>query len=1181
MTNDAILEPLRENEEFERLAKDLSSGISPIGVTGITDTPRSQFVAALADKADFRLIITYDEMRAAEIVSDMKMYDPDVMLYPAKDLIFYSADVHGRTITGERLSVIRRLQLLMPTTIVTTIDGGMDACLPYTSFKKHELVISISDVMDLEAISVRLSEMGYDRVSQVENEGEFSIRGGIMDIFPETEDTAYRIELFDDEIESIRCMDTESQRSFDSVESIHITPATEVMLTPDMARAGLHAIRQEAMERIAEFKKTGQGDAAERLRHSVETFCTNFEIYKGMVNIESYIRYFSDDEPVSFFNYFEDKSVLVFIDEPVRVMDRARAVEEEFRESMSSRLNKGYILSGQADILYRTDSVVEILKKYPMVVMSSVLGSEGSFGIRSNYSLHVVPGISYNSDISALISQLKKYINKKYRILIITASGTRGTRMCESLMEYNIESYYSESMDKNILPGEIMIARGSLRHGFEYPDQKFVVLTENDIYGARRKKKKKKRYEGASIHSFNELHVGDYVVHENHGLGIYEGIESIEKNHVSKDYLKVSYAGGSNLYVPATSLEVLQKYASSDAKPPKLNRLGGSEWEKTKTKVRGAVEEVAAELVELYAKRRNNNGHAVLEDTVWQKEFEELFQYEETDDQLHAIEDVKRDMESNKIMDRLICGDVGYGKTEIALRAAFKAVMDGRQVAVLVPTTILASQHYSTFSERMKSFGVNVELMCRLRTPAQIRKTIQGLKNGSVDVVVGTHKLLGKNVEFKKLGLLIIDEEQRFGVKHKEKIKLIKDTVDVLTLTATPIPRTLHMSLIGVRDMSVLEEPPEDRQPIQTFVMERSDEIAREAILREIARGGQVYYIYNRVNNIDYIAGSLKKLIPEANIAYAHGQMPERELEDVMYSFIEGDIDVLVATTIVESGLDIPNVNTIIVEDADRLGLSQLYQLRGRVGRSGRAAYAFLMYKREKILAEVAEKRLAAIKEFTDLGSGFRISMKDLELRGAGNILGTGQSGHMAAVGYDLYCKLLDQAIARLKGEDTSGAEYETSIDIRASAYIPVSYIRNEFQKLDIYKRIAEIENEEEASDMREELKDRFGELPESAENLLSVTLIKARAHRAYVTALEEKDGELVAQMYMQAKIDPVRIPGIIRKTEGKIIFEPERKVLIRGVETLRPPMFRCRLEGDSLSEAAWMIEKLETLVEE
>ena len=631
------------------------------------------------------------------------------------------------------------------------------------------------------------------------------------------------------------------------------------------------------------------------------------------------------------------------------------------------------------------------------------------------------------------------------------------------------------------------------------------------------------------------------MVHESHGLGIYRGIEKIEVDKTEKDYIKIEYAGGGNLYILATQLEQIQKYAGAGAKKPKLNKLGGQEWNKTKSRVRGAVKEIAEDLVKLYAVRQNEQGFAFGPDTVWQKEFEEMFPFEETEDQDLAIAATKADMESTKIMDRLICGDVGYGKTEIAIRAAFKAVQDGKQVAFLVPTTILAQQHYNNFVQRMKDFPVNIDLLCRFRSSAEQKKTIEKLKKGQVDIIIGTHRLLSKDVVYKDLGLLIIDEEQRFGVAHKEKIKQLKTNIDVLTLTATPIPRTLHMSLIGIRDMSVLEEPPMDRVPIQTYVMEYNEELVREAISRELARGGQAYFVYNRVREIADVATKIAELVPEANVAYAHGQMKETELENIMYRFINGEIDVLVSTTIIETGLDISNVNTMIIHDADNMGLSQLYQLRGRVGRSNRTAYAFLMYKRDKMLKEVAEKRLAAIKEYTELGSGFKIAMRDLEIRGAGSLLGERQHGHMEAVGYDLYCKMLNKAVKEAKGIAVEES-FDTSIDIVIDAYIPMGYIPNELQKLDIYKRIADIETQEETEEMTEELIDRFGDPPKSVENLLYIAKIKSMAHRLYFTEVAQKGESVRFTLYEKARIDVAKIPELVAAYGQKVTFTADPK---------------------------------------
>lgn len=1139
---ETLFAPLGELEEYDQLIRGIKQGEFPVQLIGCMDTQESHMIYGTGRDKRIRLVITHNEVRAKELVEDLKLYDHDVMYYPAKDFIFYSADVHGQAIVKERLKVIKRLLEKEPLTVVTTLDGGMDYCLPFERYQENRIHVAEEEILDLEEFKKNLVAIGYENTGQVQKEGEFSVRGGIIDVFPLTEECPYRIELWGDEVDGIRRIDVESQRSVENVSEIEIYPATEIFLEEDRILEGMHRMEEEMQTCVRRFEEEGKKEEASRLRQSVANFRETYEAYHGLVNLESYVSYFTKNVS-SFFDYFKGEDVCVYLDEPARCIEKGEAVEYEFRESMVSRLEKGYILPGQMEVLFSLPVLLKKLSELPLLLMTALDMKVKEFNVRHKYNFQIQAAPSYNNNFSLLAKDILRLKKNGYRVLVLSASGTRAERLCQDLQDYEIPVFYSRDLSHELLPGEVMIGKGTLRKGFEYPNLRFVVMTEGDIFGGVKKKRKKrvKRYEGAAIHSFNDLKIGDYVVHENHGLGIYEGIEKIEVDHITKDYLKVAYAGGSNLYIPATSLEVLQKYAGSDAaKVPKLNKLNSPEWKKTKTRVKGAVKEIAQELVDLYAKRQAKQGHAFEKDTVWQREFEEVFPYEETEDQLHAIEDTKKDMESIKAMDRLICGDVGYGKTEIAIRAAFKAVMDGKQVAVLVPTTILAGQHYNTFVQRMRDYSVEVGMLSRLRTPKENRETVEKLRKGAIDIVIGTHRLLAKDVVYKDLGLLIVDEEQRFGVTHKEKLKQLKNDIDVLTLTATPIPRTLHMSLVGIRDMSVLEEPPVDRMPIQTFVMEKNDEIVREAILRELGRGGQVYYVYNRVANMDIIAGEVQKLVPEAVVAYAHGQMNERELERTMFAFVNGEIDVLVSTTIVETGLDIPNVNTIIIDEADKLGLSQLYQLRGRVGRSNRTAYAFLMYKRDKMLKEVAEKRLAAIKEFTELGSGFKISMRDLEIRGAGNLLGARQHGHMEAVGYDLYCKMLNEAVKRLKGEKVENDEFETNIDLKMDAFIPADYIPNEFQKLDVYKRIAEIETEPERDDMVDELIDRFGEPPQSVCNLLEIALLKAKAHDAYITAIVERANQIRITMFPQAKVATDKIPDLLAAYQGKLRFVPE-----------------------------------------
>ena len=862
-------------------------------------------------------------------------------------------------------------------------------------------------------------------------------------------------------------------------------------------------------------------------------------------------------ELTGFLSYFPKDDTLFVLDEPNRLNERMELILYEYTESMKNRLEGGYILPGQTDMIHGIESIYAGLEKKRTLLLSALDYKPEKFAVAEYVRIDTRSISPYHNSFEYLADDLKKYKRSGYKSILVCNSRTRATRIVQDLADLGLTAYFSEDFENEMLEGTIMVTYGSLHKGFEYPLLQFVVIAENDIFASRHKKReKKKKYDGKSIAGFNELNIGDFVVHESHGLGVYKGIEKITVEGVEKDYIKIEYAGNSNLYVLATQLDRLQKYAAADTeKKPKLNKLGTQEWNKTKSKVHGAVEEVAKDLVALYAARQKEKGYQFGPDTVWQREFEEMFPYEETQDQLTAIEDTKRDMESTRIMDRLICGDVGYGKTEVAIRAAFKAVQEGKQVAYLVPTTILAQQIYNTFEQRMKNFPVTVAQLSSFRTSKEIKESISELKKGFVDIAIGTHRLLSKDVEFKDLGLLIIDEEQRFGVTHKEKIKKLKNDVDVMTLSATPIPRTLHMSLVGIRDMSVLEEPPTDRVPIQTFVTEHNDEMIREAIHRELARNGQVYYVYNRVRSIDEVAAHIEELVPEANVAYAHGQMEKRMLEKIMYEFINGEIDVLISTTIIETGVDISNVNTMIIEDADKFGLSQLYQLRGRVGRSSRTSYAFLLYRRDRMLTEVAEKRLSAIREFSDFGSGFKIAMKDLEIRGAGNVLGRSQHGHMAAVGYDLYCKMLNQAVNDLKGIKNEYG-FETNVDLNVDAFIPSSYIKSEYQKLDVYKRIAGIESEEELSDMCDELGDRYGSLPASAANLLNIALVKSMAHKIGITEIQGGTDETpgasqwrtVMKIYPKADIQGDKIENFVAGYGGAVRFisSPEPKFVWR-----------------------------------
>lgn len=1108
----ALLAPLAELADYEEIRKNRTKENGMIQISGCVNTQKIHLLSGIGSGCGYKLVVFSNEEKAKKAYEEYLLFGEETYLYPARDLLFYYADIKGKTLTNRRMEVLRAIaekKKEEPVTVITTMDAFLDGIISPDEIQKNRIHITGEDTVDLTKLEQDLTALGYERESQIEAPGQFAVRGGIIDVFPLAEEMPVRIELWGDEIDSIRMFDAKSQRSIENISEITIYPASE--------------------------------------------------------------NCFGNNGLVSFLKYFPENETLLFYDEPHRLQETAETVEAEYTESLKNRADAGMKEEGEEELrVFQTKDIISEMNRYSGIGLTTLESKCGLFKVRSVYTVQAKGVNPYNNSFELLTRDLKRLKRNGYRVVLLSGSRTRAKRLAEDLRDYDLSSFYSEDMQREVKPGEIMAAYGYASEGYEYPMLKFVVISESDIFGRKKKKKKRKKYEGQRIQDFAELKPGDYVVHENHGIGVYKGIEKIEVEKIVKDYMKIVYAEGGVLYIPVAQMDLIQKYAGADAKKPRLNKLGTIQWGKTKSQVKKAVQIVAKDLVELYAVRQQSEGFVYGPDTVWQKEFEEMFPFEETDDQLQAIEDTKHDMESKKIMDRLICGDVGYGKTEIAIRAAFKAVQEGKQVVCLVPTTILAQQHYNTFVQRLKEFPVRIDLLCRFRSAAEQKKTIEDTKKGFVYILVGTHRVLSKDVVFKDLGLLIIDEEQRFGVTHKEKIKKLKENIDVLTLTATPIPRTLHMSLIGIRDMSVLEEAPNERMPIQTYVMEYNDEMVREAITRELARDGQVYYVYNRVNDIADVAGRIQSLVPDANVAFAHGQMKERELEDIMYDFINGDIDVLVSTTIIETGLDIPNANTMIIQDADRFGLSQLYQLRGRVGRSNRMAYAFLLYQRDKLLKEVAEKRLSAIREFTDLGSGIKIAMRDLEIRGAGNLLGEAQSGHMEAVGYDLYCKMLNEAVRQLKG-GPEAETFTTLIDLNVDAYIPEYYIKNEYQKLDIYKRIAAIESEEELEDMTEELIDRFGDIPKKVQQLLVIASLKSLAHSVYVTAIEQKGEEIRFTMYEKAKIDPSGIPKFLDSYKNDLIFRAEE-----------PPYFLyCRKGRNKKSNTENVLDTVRRILED
>ncbi len=1073
--------PLDELIQYEDLKQALMRSRGPLAVCGCVDSQKVHLACEVSEALSLCLIVTCSEVQAREIFEDAQCFGPAAVLYPARDVLFSQADIQGNLLSRERMAVLKRIVEGEGGIVVTTIDGCMDGIVPPQELLRRRISLAPGDGIDLEKMREDLTALGYEREPEVDLAGQFSIRGGILDVFPLTSEHPVRIELWGDEIDSIRSFDCESQRSLENLERVVLYAAAE----------------------------TAEGA----------------------------------ENCVTLPDYFPEEAA-IFLDEPLRLEEKAKEVYQEYEESMAGRQEKGYVAEGPAPVLFSPGEVFAKLTRGRTVMETGLEPRRCVIRERQRFSIEGRTVFSYEGHFDALIHDLRQRKKEGWRVVLLSGSRTRAERLAGDLRDYDLAAFCCLEAEekKKAEPGQILVTRGNIHKSFEYPQIRFAVLSEGDLFGRKKKRRRRKSgspYSGQRIREFSDLVPGDYVIHENHGLGIYQGIENMEIQGTSRDYIKITYGDGGNLYIPVTQMDQVQKYASSDTdRKPKLNSLGGSEWTRTRTRVRREVKDIADDLVRLYAARSRAEGFVYSPDTVWQKEFEEQFPYEETDDQLRAIEAVKADMESGKVMDRLICGDVGYGKTEIALRAAFKAVQDGKQVAYLAPTTILAQQHYNTFVQRMKDYPIGVELLCRFRTPKEQQQSLERLRKGVSDIAVGTHRLLSKDVVFKDLGLLIIDEEQRFGVSAKEKIKTLRTSVDVLSLTATPIPRTLHMSLIGIRDMSVLEEPPMDRLPIQTYVMEYNDELVREAISRELERHGQVYYVYNRVKNIREITDHIAGLVPDARVAFAHGQMKERELEQIMLDFINGETDVLVSTTIIETGLDISNTNTIIIHDADRFGLAQLYQLRGRVGRTNRQAYAFLLYRRDKMLKEVAEKRLSAIREYTELGSGIRISMRDLEIRGAGNLLGAEQHGHMEAVGYDLYCKLLSEAVQEAKGEKTA-EDFETGVDLEVDACIPVSYVRDERQRMDLYRRISGIETDEDREDMEDELLDRFGEPPKEVENLLRSAQLRSLAHEAYVTDLTGNRTQVKISMYAAAPVEPTRIPDLISRWNGNLKLIP------------------------------------------
>lgn len=1122
---------LKENKNFNKLKNYISDkSHTPVLASGVIDTQKAHLIAGLnLEFNNSSMVITNSELKAKEIYNDLKFFMKDkVMLYPAKDVIFYWADVKSLDIIKQRFEIISKILNGEKITVVLSAEALFDRLVPADIFKEFIFDINTGDQIDINEVCQKLVLMGYERCEMVEGQGQFALRGGILDIFSSVNTHAVRIELWGDEVDSIRILDTVSQRSIENAKSIKIYPMRELVYHNEDVEKAIDNIKSElkAIKNKSDQLKISTDEAIEKL-----------STLRSFSGVEKYFTYFYS-ETSTLIDYFDNP--IIFVDEPNRVQEHCKFITNEFVNSIESRIDKGTMLPNQLNMIYTYDDIIVKVENNTSVLMTSLMTTLNDYKPKELVDFQVKATALVKNDMNLIAEDLGYLCKNDYKIIFLAGGHTHCERMLLDLQERGLSAVYLENIDNvQIQQGIIYITRGSLSHGFEYIRDKFAVVSEKDAFSESKKSKRKqksKSKDGVAIQNISDLKVGDYVVHENHGIGIFKGIEQIITDGVSKDYIKIGYAKEDVLYVAINQMDMVQKYIGGEATKPKLNRLGGASWEKAKARAKQAAYISAKELVELYAERQKVHGFKYSADTLWQREFEEEFEYDETDDQLTSIAEIKEDMESGKVMDRLLCGDVGFGKTEVAIRAAFKTVQDSKQVAYLVPTTILARQHYMTFAERMENYPIHIEMMSRFRTPKQQKETIENLKTGKTDIVIGTHRILSKDMNFKDLGLVIIDEEQRFGVKHKDKLKELRKNVNVLTLSATPIPRTLHMSMTGIRDMSVLAEPPNERIPIQTYVLDYDPECIKDAIHRELARNGQVYFLHNRVTNIAETTAKLQALVPEARFAFAHGQMSQRELEDIMMDFMDGEIDVLVCTTIIETGLDIPNVNTIIISDADRMGLSQLYQLRGRVGRSTRTSYAYLMYARNKVLNTDAEKRLQTIKEFTEFGSGFRVAMKDLEIRGAGNLLGAEQHGHMDSVGYELYCKLLNEAVMELKGE-TVVTEFETLIDIKLNAFIPPAYIASEEQKLEMYKKISLISNLDDYYDVQEELDDRYGDIPRAVNNLIDVAYVKAEAHKIGAVNVKQIKDKVLIYFKTDANVSGEKLMKLISESRGRILF--------------------------------------------
>lgn len=1097
-----LIKTLEENKKFQELTKQISK-TGPIAISGLVDVEKLHVLAGIFNETKRPMVlVTYNEIQARKLYQDLKKLIKQTYFFPKKEITSYDYVAQSKEIEYKRIDVLNKMYLAKkqkePIIIVTTIEAVMQKMVAKDTLYQNVIDFEVGKTYLLDGIKEKLVGLGYERSDLIENKGQFSIRGGIVDVGL-SEKIGVRIEFWGDEVDSIRFFQISSQRSTEMLKEITIFPAHE-LIVQDLSEA-VKNIQEKYPEEIEDIELIKNGD------------------YISKIN-----KYFNEfyENQASFLDYMSDEYLLL-LDEKSKINQRESNIIEDNNKLIASLVEKEKVVP---------EAIENISKFEYNFEEKQIIYLEQNDSIKNiqKYYFETREINFYNLQLDLLLADIVTYQKNKKKVVLLAGNEISAKKLCNILKENQI-NYKHEQEAENVKPGEIIVTIGGFSSGFENYDLNLIVvsLQSNFEEPVKRKKKLSSTFKDSEKIVFADLKPGDIVVHQTHGIGQFIGVNTITADGVTKDYIKIKYRNDDILYVPTNSLDSVRKYiGGGDNSSPRLNKLGGKEWSATTSKVKKNLEAVAKDLIELYAKRQKIKGFSFSPDTPWQKQFEDSFPYTETDDQLRCIQDVKKDMEKPQPMDRLLCGDVGYGKTEVAIRAAFKAVMDQKQVAYLVPTTILANQQYEEFKTRMQEFAINVELLNRFKTKKEQDEIIKKLKLGEVDVVVGTHRLLSEDVNFKDLGLLIIDEEHRFGVKDKEKIKKLRTNIDVLTMTATPIPRTLHMSIVGVRDMSVIYEPPHNRKPVQTYVLEYDQEVITEATTKEIERGGQVFYLFNQVEGIEKKANEISMLVPEAKVGFAHGKMSGRELEEIMESFINHEINVLVCTTILESGIDIPNANTIIVENADRLGLAQLYQIRGRVGRSDKQAYAYITYKRDKLLSEVADKRLKAIKEFTEFGSGFKIAMRDLEIRGAGSMLGEMQHGHMEQVGYDTYCKLLDEVIKEMQGIEVV-EEQDVQIDLAVSSYIPDNFIENSSQKIEIYQNIALCRTEEELQNVIDEVIDRYGRLPKELENLIDIARIKQLARKANILKIAQRESGIVFY-FVKEKIKPEMVNTLITK---------------------------------------------------